>query len=82
MIDFPALFAALARHDVRFILVGGAAATAHGSARLTQDLDLVYDRAPETCRGWSLLSRRMSRICAMCGQASHSVGTSRRFVGV
>ncbi len=30
-----------------FILVGGAAATAHGSARLTQDLDVVYSRNPE-----------------------------------
>lgn len=46
MIDFAALFAALARHEVRFILVGGAAATAHGSARLTQDLDVAYDRDP------------------------------------
>jgi hypothetical protein len=27
--------------------VGGAAAIAHGSARLTQDLDIVYERLPE-----------------------------------
>lgn len=30
-----------------FILVGGVAARAHGSARLTQDLDVVYSRAPD-----------------------------------
>ena len=30
-----------------FIIVGGAAATAHGSSRLTEDLDLVYRRTPE-----------------------------------
>lgn len=45
MIDFPALLRALHEHGVRFLIVGGAAATAHGSARLTQDLDLVYDRS-------------------------------------
>jgi hypothetical protein len=46
MTDFAALLAALARHEVDFIVAGGAAAIAHGSARLTQDPDIVYDRAP------------------------------------
>ncbi len=46
MIDFPGVLRALAEQGVRFIIVGGAAATAHGAARLTQDLDLVYDREP------------------------------------
>jgi hypothetical protein len=32
---------------VEFIVVGGAAATAHGSARLTRDLDIVYNRDPQ-----------------------------------
>jgi hypothetical protein len=50
MIDFPALQRTLAEAAVRFIIVGGAAATAHGSARLTQDLDLVYERSPENLR--------------------------------
>ena len=50
MTDFRALLEALARAGVRFILVRGAAATAHGSARLTQDLDVVYDRSPENLR--------------------------------
>jgi len=35
--DFKTLLAALADADVEFILVGGLAAVAHGSARLTQD---------------------------------------------
>jgi hypothetical protein len=30
--------------------VGGVAAVAHGSARLTQDLDVVYSRDPETLK--------------------------------
>lgn len=33
--------------SVDFIIVGGLAATVHGSARLTQDIDLVYSRAKE-----------------------------------
>ena len=47
MIDYPGLLGALAGAGVRFIIVGGAAATAHGSARLTQDLDIVYARTPD-----------------------------------
>jgi len=50
VIDFPAVLRALVDQGVRFIIVGGAAATAHGSARLTQDLDLVYDRSPDNLR--------------------------------
>jgi len=47
VIDFRALLRALADARVRFIIVGGAAATAHGVARLTQDLDIVYRRDAE-----------------------------------
>lgn len=45
MTDFPGLLAALARAGVECIVVGGAAATSHGSARLTLDLDIVYRRS-------------------------------------
>jgi predicted nucleotidyltransferase len=47
MTDSPALLRALQQESVRFIVIGGAASTAHGSARLTLDLDVVYDRRPE-----------------------------------
>jgi len=47
VIDFPGLLRTLSEANVRFIIVDGAAATAHGAARLTQDLDVVYDRSPE-----------------------------------
>jgi hypothetical protein len=47
MTDFEALLSTLDRSRVAYIIVGGAAALAHGSARLTQDLDVVYSRAPE-----------------------------------
>jgi len=39
MTDFASLIQLLSQNGVEFILVGGAAATAHGSARLTQDID-------------------------------------------
>ena len=47
MTDAAALLRALGGGGVRLILVDGAAAVAHGSARLTQDLDVVYARDPE-----------------------------------
>jgi hypothetical protein len=47
MTDFEALIRLLAQNGVEYILVGGAAATAHGAARLTLDLDIVYRRTPD-----------------------------------
>jgi Nucleotidyl transferase AbiEii toxin, Type IV TA system len=47
VVDFSRLLAALSGAAARFIVVGGTAALAHGSARLTQDIDVVYDRAGE-----------------------------------
>jgi predicted nucleotidyltransferase len=44
---FEAMLAALVARDIRFVLVGGVAATVHGSARFTNDLDLCYDAAPD-----------------------------------
>jgi hypothetical protein len=35
MIEFRSLLESLARHDVRFVIIGGIAATLHGSARVT-----------------------------------------------
>lgn len=50
MTDFRALLQTLTQAGVRFIVVGGAAATAHGSSRLTVDVDVVYERTPENLR--------------------------------
>jgi predicted nucleotidyltransferase len=47
MTDFRQLLSLLTRGGVEFIIIGGAAATAHGSTRLTEDLDLVYRRTRE-----------------------------------
>jgi hypothetical protein len=46
MIDLERMLGVLADASVSFILVGGAAAIAHGATRLTQDVDVVYDRTP------------------------------------
>ena len=38
------LFGALQDREVDFIIIGGVAARAHGSARVTQDVDICYAR--------------------------------------
>ena len=43
--DYRGLIAALGKAQVEFIVVGGVAANAHGSARFTQDVDVVYSRS-------------------------------------
>ncbi len=47
MTEYRTLLEILHRGGVEFILVGGVAATLHGSARLTQDVDVVYARSPD-----------------------------------
>jgi hypothetical protein len=45
--DFVRLLATLTDARVEFIVIGGFAATAHGSAHVTVDLDVVYGRTRE-----------------------------------
>ncbi len=47
MTFYDDLLARLSDSDVEYIVVGGVAATAHGSTRLTLDLDVLYSRTPE-----------------------------------
>jgi hypothetical protein len=42
--NFREILPILVQHEVRFIVIGGGAAVAHGSARLTYDVDVVYAR--------------------------------------
>jgi predicted nucleotidyltransferase len=44
MTDVRALLRLLSEAGVEYIVIGGVAATAHGSARATLDLDIVYRR--------------------------------------
>ncbi len=47
MTQFEILLSALSRERVSFVIIGGIAATLHGSARLTNDLDIAYERSLE-----------------------------------
>jgi hypothetical protein len=48
--NFSELLPLLINHEVHFIVVGGGAAIAHGSARLTSDIDVVYSRKADNIR--------------------------------
>jgi predicted nucleotidyltransferase len=48
--NFEELLPLLQRQGVRFIVIGGGAAIAHGVARLTHDVDVVYARDAENIR--------------------------------
>ncbi len=47
MPDLTGLVRVLSAGGVRYIIVGGVAASLHGALRTTLDLDVVYDRDPE-----------------------------------
>jgi hypothetical protein len=47
IVELAQLFPVLASAGVEYILVGGMAAFAHGSPRLTQDIEIVYRRSRE-----------------------------------
>lgn len=48
--QFDALIRLLANSNIRFIVIGGLASIAHGSARATFDVDVVYSRDVENLR--------------------------------
>jgi hypothetical protein len=50
MINLQKALDALRDAGVEFVLIGGAAMVAHGSAQGTQDIDICYDRSRENIR--------------------------------
>jgi len=50
MNDFVGTIRALCEGGVRFVVIGGAAASAHGSRQLTYDLDICYDRGHDNIK--------------------------------
>jgi len=65
---FEEIIAALVRADVRFVVIGGVAATIQGSARFTNDIDICYDTAPDNVErlvkllaGWNAYLRGVER---------------------
>ncbi len=45
--NFSFFLPQLVHHDVQFVLIGGGAAIAHGLARATYDVDIIYSRQEE-----------------------------------
>jgi hypothetical protein len=54
MTNFQAAIQTLVQGGVKFIIVGAYAAIAHGSAYMTQDLDICYERTPENMKRLAL----------------------------
>ena len=50
MIELRPAIEAFARHEVEFIIVGGVAMNLHGSAHVTFDLDICYNRRRENLK--------------------------------
>jgi hypothetical protein len=48
--DFRPILAALNANNVRFIVIGGLAMTVYGSAHVTEDIDLGYDRSRDNIK--------------------------------
>lgn len=59
--DPHAILEALDRHDVRYVLIGGLAATIHGSPHVTFDVDIAPERSPENL---SALARALEELGA------------------
>ena len=91
MTQLELLLTALHEGNVEFIIVGGAAARAHGSSRLIDDLDVAFARSPANPArlvkslapftpylraAW--LAIRLVRCDALCGAQLHAHGQGRR----
>ena len=68
MINFEATLKALSECGVNFVVIGGYAATLHGSAYLTRDLDICYERTPENMERLVSALRPLSSALARCSR--------------
>jgi len=55
-----AVLRALTEAGVRFVLIGGLAARQHGSATVTNDTDICYDRTPDNLERLAAVLRDMN----------------------
>ena len=64
--NFQRLIALLAEARVEFVVIGGLAATVHGSAYVTQDVDICYNRSPENierlCKALEVVRPRLRGV--------------------
>jgi hypothetical protein len=76
--DARELFAALTRHDVEYVTIGGIAIQAHGGQRLTQDLDIVIAASTENvARVAQALNDLDARILGPDGRRSRSAPSAQ-----
>ena len=50
MMNFESALKALAEGGVNFVIIGGFAMVVYGSAQVTRDLDICYERSPENLK--------------------------------
>jgi hypothetical protein len=67
-VSLDRILAGLNAADVRYVVIGGVAAIAHGSARITNDVDICYDPESGNCdrlamvlAGWHAYMRGVER---------------------
>lgn len=53
--SFATILHGLKSSRVKFVVIGGLAASAHGSRRVTDDIDICYDTSPQNIRRLSTL---------------------------
>ena len=82
MTDFKALLRVLSESGVEFILVGGVAATVHGSTRLTADVDVVYERRRPNLDRLALALTPYHPYLRGARRDCRSAGMRRRWNGV
>jgi hypothetical protein len=74
---FEKIIAALVAAGIRFVVVGGVAGVAHGSVRLTNDIDTCYDTAADNVRALAaLLAEWGGHIYAVSNRVCRSSWTS------
>jgi hypothetical protein len=57
-VSLLSIITGLCDSGVDFVVIGGVAARAHGSARITEDLDVCYDPSPDNRRRLASLLQR------------------------
>lgn len=56
--SFSSILRGLKEGRIKFVVIGGLAAAAHGSRRITDDIDICYDAAPSNLKRLSELLAR------------------------
>ena len=76
MADFDprAIFDALDRHGVRYVLIGGMAAILHGASHVTTDVDVVPQDARENLERLSAVLKELHARIRVAGERTGDAG--------